>query len=153
MLAVIVNIFNQQTTLKISLEQVQHAVLEVIRNEGQVCDEVSLYFVDAAAISQLHDQYFNDPSATDCISFPMDSDQDPSSYRILGEAFICTKTALEYAAKHKADPYKETTLYIVHCLLHLMGYDDVNEEDRNLMRRAEKRHMQNLKKLNLQLHL
>ncbi len=148
----IVNVFDQQSILKISPFQVQNAVQEIIRKEGQVCDEVSVYFVDVSTISKLHEQFFNDPSSTDCISFPLDNEEDITPYRILGEAFICPETALEYALKNKIDPFKETTLYIVHCLLHLMGYDDVADDDRNEMRRAEKRHMQNLKKMNLQLH-
>ena len=60
-------------------------------------------------------------------------------------------TAVEYAQKYRKDPFDETTLYIVHGLLHLLGYDDLNEEDRKKMRKAEARHMRQLKKLRLHL--
>lgn len=148
----IVNVINEQTALKISVDQVQQLVQQVIRQEGQVCDEVSIYFVDSCVISQLHEQFFDDPSLTDCISFPMDTQEQDSHYRLLGEVFICPATAIDYAAKHEGDAYQETTLYIIHGLLHLMGHKDLEEQDISLMREAEARHMQSLEMLNLQLH-
>jgi probable rRNA maturation factor len=142
---VIINVIDQQTALKISVEQVQQLVQEVIRYERQSCDEVNIYFVDTPTICHLHELYFNDPSPTDCISFPMDLEQEESIHsRLLGELFVCPATAMAYADKHQSDPYQETTLYIVHSLLHLMGYDDTNAKARALMRQAERRHMEHL---------
>lgn len=141
----IVNVFDQQDTLKISVEAVQHLVKRVILEEGQKCDEVNVYFVDLPSISQLHDEFFNDPSPTDCISFPMDEEEEDLPYRILGEVFVCPATAETYSAQHQTDPYEETSLYIVHGLLHLMGYDDLEEKECYLMRQAEARQMGILK--------
>ncbi len=143
----IVNVSDQQTTLKISATHVQRLVKHVIRKEKQSCDEVNLYFVDTPTICQLHEQFFEDPSPTDCISFPLDEEEeeDPLSYRVLGEVFVCPATALAYATQHQTDPYEETTLYIVHGLLHLMGYDDLTEEDQQVMRQAESIHLQSLR--------
>lgn len=148
----IINVSNEQKALKISVRQVKHLVQKVIESEGKTCDEVNIYFVDTPSICQLHEQFFNDPSTTDCISFPIDDDEcDKEGYRILGEVFVCPATAINYVAKDQGNPYQETTLYIVHGLLHLMGYDDIKEKDISLMRQAEERHMHNLQLLNLQL--
>ncbi len=149
----IVNVFDQQLALKISINEVQQLVDHVVHGEGQQCDEVNIYFVDTPTICQLHEEFFQDPSPTDCISFPIDEEeQEDFPYRILGEVFVCPATAVDYAIQHHGDAYEETTLYIVHGLLHLMGYDDIEEEDCRFMRQAETRHMQELKKINLQLH-
>ena len=67
-------------------------------------------------------------------------------YTILGDVFVCPETAVDYANTHDLAPYHELSLYIVHGLLHLMGYDDILEEDRNEMRKAEEKHMKHLKK-------
>jgi probable rRNA maturation factor len=151
-MTVIVNVTDQQSALKISFAQVQHVVCHVLAEENQSCDEVNIHFVDTPTISQLHQEFFNDPSPTDCITFPVDNQDDLNLlYRILGEVFVCPATAVEYAAKHHKDPFEETTLYIVHGLLHLLGYDDLNREDRKQMKQAEARHMRKLKKLCLQL--
>lgn len=145
-----VYVYDQQHALKLPHDAVQALTTQVVSNEGYHYDEVSIHFVDTKTISELHEQYFDDPSPTDCISFPID-DPDAEGYRVLGDVFVCPETAIEYAEKHGCDPYEETALYIVHGLLHLMGYDDVEEEDRKEMRAAEERHLKSLKKLGLKL--
>jgi probable rRNA maturation factor len=146
---VIVHVFNEQKALTISSSSVSMLVNQVIKEENQVCHEVSIYFVETEQICELHQQFFDDPSPTDCISFPMDDEEEASHYRILGEVFVCPQTAIEYSQLHQIDPYEETTLYIIHGLLHLMGYRDDEEETVQEMREAEKRQMAALKKLDL----
>lgn len=148
-----VDISNNQSDLAINTDSLIPIVKEVLNLENKPCDEVAVHFVNQDKICSLHEEFFDDPSPTDCISFPMDQDEnDPSDYRLLGDVFVCPKTAINYAAKNGGDPYEETTLYIVHGLLHLIGYDDILEEDIIEMRAAEHRHMTNLKKLDLSLH-
>ncbi len=146
-----VYIFDQQSVLPISHHGVQEIAIQVVKLEKHRYDEVAINFVEQQEISQIHLKYFNDPSPTDCISFPID-DIDETGYRVMGDIFVCPEVACEYAIKHKSDPYYETTLYIVHGLLHLMGYDDINEVDRQEMRKAEERHMKNLQARDLILH-
>lgn len=125
---------------------------EVISFEGQSCKEISIHFVSKKEICDLHGQYFNDPSPTDCISFPLDEEEDEDNgYRILGDVFVCPEVAIEYAATHQTDPYEETSLYVVHGLLHLLGYDDIEDDDEAEMRAAEKRHFAHLKACDLLL--
>ena len=143
-----IDITNKQHSLKIPDDIVRKIVSEVLSLERQKCDEVSIYFVDTAEISMLHSKFFNDASTTDCISFPMD-DENVEGYRMLGDIFVCPQTALEYAEEHNISPYWEVTLYIVHGLLHLLGYDDIKDKDIVMMREAEKKHMENLQRLSL----
>jgi len=147
---VIIDIINKQKALKINSAEVEKIVEYAIAFENDHCDEVSINFVSTKKISSLHAQFFDDPTTTDCISFPIDDDDEiMSGYRMLGEIFVCPQTAIDYAENHQVDAYQELTLYIVHGLLHLMGYDDIDVKDRADMRAAEKRHMKNLQKLNL----
>lgn len=148
----IVNIVNQQTSLNISIDPIRKLVQQVILNEGQTCDEVNIFLVDTPTICHLHQQFFDDPSPTDCISFPIDDEEGEEVHsRLLGEVFVCPATAVAYAAENNENAYTEVALYLVHGLLHLMGYDDFEEEDIAEMRRAEEKHMKNLALLNLQL--
>ena len=101
--------------------------------------EIFFYFVSKREISRLHDQFFSDPTPTDCITFPM-GDGD-----ILGEVFICPEVALEYAKKAKLDLYTEISLYAVHGFLHLVGFRDLKSLDKKKMRLAEKRCLKLLK--------
>ncbi len=106
-------------------------VSSVLDHLGVVCEEVALYFVSTKTICELHDQFFQDPSPTDCISFPLGETH-------LGEVFVCPATAVAYAEKKGLDPYREVNLYIIHGLLHLVGYDDRTPQEKRIMRKKEK---------------
>ncbi len=113
---------------------------------------MGVHFVSVSEICDLHDQFFQDPTPTDCITLPVDDlSDDPETYCMLGDVFVCPKVAIEYASANGEDFYRETTLYVVHGILHLMGYDDMDEKECVRMRAAEERHMKNLVKLGLLL--
>lgn len=65
------------------------------------------------------------------MSFPLDEIH-------LGEVFVCPKTAIEYADEKKLPVYEELSLYVVHGLLHCLGYDDLEPAERRIMRKKEK---------------
>ncbi|MCB1111806.1 MAG: rRNA maturation RNase YbeY [Chlamydiales bacterium] len=145
-----VNVINLQDDLSLNISAVKKAAVEIVHFEGWQPDEVTINFVTTELITELHDKFFDDPTPTDCISFPMDGEES-IGYQVLGEAFICPESAIIYANDVGGDPYEETLLYLVHTLLHLMGYDDIEEEDRIAMRAGEARHLENLKSLDITL--
>lgn len=133
-------VFDQQSDLRIDPESAKRVASRVIEVEKSQANELSLYFVDTKEICRLHDEFFDDPSPTDCISFPMDQSKE-LGYQFLGEVFVCPQTALDYVRKHEdlgEDPYLESTLYVVHGILHLLGYDDIDPKDEKVMRAKEK---------------
>jgi probable rRNA maturation factor len=140
----IVIVDDQQTALTIDQERVKKLAIAVLACEKQKAHELTIHFIGEKEIAEMHAEYFNDPTVTDCISFPMD-DATETHYRVLGEIFVCPQVAIDYAAKHQGDPYAETSLYVVHGILHLLGYNDIEEEDRAQMRLAEQRVMQYLR--------
>ena len=143
-----VHVIDKQNDLAISPAAVIKIIKQVITLEGHHCNEVAIHFVNTRKIKQLHAQFFNDPTPTDCITLPLD-DTDTTGYIVLGEIFVCPKAALDYTKKNGGDPYAETTLYVVHGILHLLGYDDVKLSNRLIMRERETWHLQHLKKKRL----
>ncbi|NGX53602.1 MAG: Endoribonuclease YbeY [Chlamydiae bacterium] len=135
-------VFDHQDDLTIDTKAVKPIVEKVLALEKVSSDEVSVYFVSTEEICRLHKEFFDDPSPTDCISFPMDLKEDKADHHILGEVFVCPKTAIDYVGAPGGEVYHETTLYLVHGLLHLMGYDDIDDAEE--MRAAEKTHLKNL---------
>lgn len=130
---------NKQRILPLSLASVRKVVIRSLVLEGVTCDEVSIGFVDVPTICSLHDRFFNDPSPTDCITCPIDPPNTPG-YCVLGEVFVSPQAAIDYVATDdKEKIYWELTLYVIHGLLHLLGYDDIEEEDEREMRAAEQR--------------
>lgn len=141
-----VQIENSQSVLSLSENGVKRLVNTFLKSKDIECDEVVIHFVGKEEISLLHAKYFNDPSPTDCISFPIDSPKDPhEKCSVLGEVFVCPEVAIEYAKQENSDPYIEVSLYIVHGLLHLLGFDDIEMEEKKVMRGEENSAMDYLK--------
>ncbi len=145
-----VSIFNTQKRFPIDRDSAIKLARRVILAENVSFDEVTLHFVGKKKICQLHASYFDDPSFTDCISFPMDN-VDSSGYSVLGEVFVCPEAAFRFVTKHGGDLYEEISLYAVHGLLHLLGYDDIEDSDREIMRSKEQFHMHILREERLLL--
>ena len=140
-----VDVRDDQSLLVVNPKQVEALVQAALDLEECPCDEVGVHLVAEAEMCQLHDEHFNDPSITDCMSFPVDDPRDDSLHFVaLGDVFACPQVAIAYGKEHAICPYRELTLYIIHGLLHLLGLDDIEEVDRQEMRSAEARHMANL---------
>jgi len=144
-----INILNEQDIFDLSQDVLVSIVKETLNHKEAITGEVSVFLVDDEKISQLHDRYFDDPTPTDCISFPIDKPGAEDSY--LGDIFVSTETAKRYAEENKLSSFDEIALYIIHGLLHLLGFDDIEDEDRALMRKAEKSCLDNLALLGLSL--
>lgn len=133
---------DHQSDLPIDKKQVRLLLDEVFSLKKTSSTELIVHFVSKEEISDLHADFFGDPTPTDCITFPF---RDPD---LLGEIFICPKVAMEYTPE---SPYEETSLYIVHAVLHLLGYDDIEPLDQIEMRKQEAEIMSHLSKKNLVL--
>jgi len=133
-----VQIYNKQNHLPIDSSWIKGIVQTVLEREGVACDEVIIHFVSKKKIADLHLQFFNDPSPTDCISFPMDQPHGSIPISLLGEIFVCPQIAHEYVKKNGGELRDEVALYIIHGLLHLLGYDDLTAKCRKIMRSKEK---------------
>ncbi len=137
-----IHVHNLQKDLKIHKGFCRTLVRSVLSFLKIPFEEVSLYFVTEKQIAKLHEQFFQDSIPTDCISFPLDKNH-------LGEVFVCPAVAVSYAKKKGIDPYREIALYIVHGLLHLIGYDDLGKKTKLAMRKKEKSCMRHLERLKI----
>ncbi|MCH9612560.1 MAG: Endoribonuclease YbeY [Chlamydiia bacterium] len=147
-----VNISNCQDDIEVGDQMVEALIRGLVQFKKVRCSEICCYLVDQKTICSLHEQFFDDPSPTDTISFPLDDHEDLNlEYVHLGEIFVCPRAAIEYSSEHKTDPYVELSLYVVHGFLHLLGFDDITPELRRRMQNAEKSCMAHLEKNNLLL--
>jgi probable rRNA maturation factor len=94
--------------------------------EGLAEGELSLSFVDEAEIEDLHVRYLHEPGPTDVLSFPLDG-EDERGVRVLGDVVIAPAVA---ARNNPDDPAAELRLLVVHGVLHLLGYDHEEEEEK-----------------------
>lgn len=116
--------------------------------------EISMIITDNHGIQEINRQYRNIDSPTDILSFPMlDFDEDydyegevetgiedvnpESGEVVLGDIVLSIEKAFEQAEEYGHSLYREIAFLIVHSVLHLLGYDHIEEKDRLIMREKE----------------
>ncbi|MGL5626199.1 MAG: rRNA maturation RNase YbeY [Candidatus Rhabdochlamydia sp.] len=145
-----IKLFNSQKDLLFSKLKVKKVVFFLLEFLQIKTDEIQIQFVTEKRISQLHSLFFQDPTPTDCITFPIDSALDkPDGYHLLGEIFICPKVAKQYAEKNHINPFEELCRYVVHGILHLIGFEDEKPALRAQMKRKENMCLKHLKQRGL----
>ena len=100
--------------------------------------EMSILFVDEEAMEKLHVQWLDLPGPTDVMSFPMDeltpgTPQHPTPEGLLGDVVLCPSVAARQAAEAGHSAVEEMLLLTVHSILHLLGYDHMEEDERTEM--------------------
>jgi probable rRNA maturation factor len=100
--------------------------------------EISLAFVDNATIHRLNKQFLGHDEPTDVLSFPL---SEPNARRLAGELVIGAEVAREQAASRGHEVDAELTLYVIHGLLHLCGYDDKSPAKEAQMRDRERHYL------------
>ncbi len=109
---------------------------ETLRAEGVERSELSVSFVEEPEIEALHVRYMDETGPTDVLSFPLD-DEDEDGVRIVGDVVIAPSVA---ARNNPADPEAELRLLLVHGILHLLGYDHEEAEERAEMWARQERY-------------
>lgn len=148
-----IEVANHQSALEIDPVQIRDIVENVLRAEQVCVAEIAIGIMDDAAIHEVNRTHLDHDYPTDVISFLYDSDvedqalQAAGEYRgaglfLDGEVLISTETAIREAKHHNWPPHAEVTLYLVHGLLHLCGYDDLTDEEQVLMRAREREILQ-----------
>jgi probable rRNA maturation factor len=146
-----VSLDNSQKDLKIYKRPLQKLVEVVLSLYSLEPDLVYISFVTDKAMREMHAEHFQDPTDTDCMSFPIDPEGLHKPH-VLGEIVVCPKTAIIYSQQNQKDPYEELALYVIHGLLHCMGYDDISAKDRKKMRQEEAYCMKAVKEQNISLN-
>jgi probable rRNA maturation factor len=141
---------NKQKDLKIYRRPLQDLVEVVLSLHDLQPDFVYISLVTAKAMREIHSEHFNDPTDTDCMSFPIDPEGIHHPH-VFGQIVVCPKTAILYSQCHQTDAYDELALYIVHGLLHCLGYDDIDPKDRREMRKEEARMMKAIQSRGIRL--
>lgn len=127
--------------IKNLIEKSIAAVLKVENLDENV--EVSVSFVGDEEIRDLNRDYRGVDKSTDVLSFPMD-DEFIIDNRILGDVIINTRRVMEQAKELGHSDERELSYLTVHSILHLLGYDHMEDEDKKEMREREKLAMKEL---------
>lgn len=108
------------------------AILDEFGGFDPPSGELSIAFVSKSEISRIHEEFMQDDSPTDVITFPGDIAEG-----MAGEICVCPEVALDYANENGREFTEELTLYLTHGYLHLCGFNDIEDKDRIEIRKAE----------------
>lgn len=123
--------------------------------------EVSVTLVEKEEIYRLNKEFREVDRPTDVLSFPMMEYDEPADFTgplfqqsltispetgelVLGDIVICPAIVCEQAMEYGHSELREFSFLVVHSLLHLFGYDHMEEEERLQMEDMQKKIMQEL---------
>lgn len=163
--------FNKTTFNKKYIQSITKAYNEALKILKVKCKdlEVNISFVSKKEIRDLNNKFRSKDSVTDVLSFPnllepgktdmqlitdtltrenFKSEINPDTNAIfVGDICICKPIAFKHAKEYGNTKLREMTYMAVHGLLHLLGYDHMQDNDKALMREMEEKIM---KKVNLE---
>ena len=145
--AMIVTLENNQEKVSIpealeaDLTKAMNVVAELEALSPQT--EVDITLVDDAAIHELNRTYRGIDRPTDVLSFALDEGEeepevdDDEIEHLLGDVIISAPTAVRQGEEYGHGLEREMTYLAVHGMLHLLGYDHMEEKDKLIMRKRE----------------
>lgn len=119
----VINVFNNYG--EINFDYVK--VIDDVQSYFKETNEISLILVDLKEIHKLNLDYRHLDYPTDVISF------ESGEIEYLGDIFICIEKVYEQAKLYEHSDKREFAFLLVHGILHLLGYDHLNEEDEKEM--------------------
>ncbi|MCR5509023.1 MAG: rRNA maturation RNase YbeY [Lachnospiraceae bacterium] len=137
-------------------ENVYHAAVNAVLDEENCPYEacVDLIITTDDEIRRINKEQRGIDSPTDVLSFPMVSYEIPADFShveetpgcfdpdtgelLLGDMMISSERIRSQAAEYGHSTLREFAFLIVHSMLHLIGYDHIEEEDRSLMEEKQK---------------
>jgi len=119
-----VNISSSQRALRIPRKKITALVEFVVAAQSTQVDEVDIAVVTSSRIAALNRRYLQHAGSTDVLSF----DLSVPGGGIIAQVVVCGDVAVSQARSRRIGPQRELMLYIVHGLLHVMGFDDTTPQ-------------------------
>jgi len=113
----------------------------LIQSESVESCDITIIFGNKKLIRDLKFEYFDIDKPTDVIAFRINNYEEKF---VEGEIYICLPVAKENAEFYHEPYEKEIARLIIHGGLHLIGYDDDTDDNRNIMRGLEDKYLKEL---------
>ena len=145
-----VSIANRQRTRAIDLRMLRrivHTLLSELLQTGHA--ELGICLVASPEMTRVNEIFLRHVGSTDVITFDYSSHgsrfTDHAS-GLHGEIFVCVDEAVIQARRFRTSWQSESVRYIVHGVLHLLGFDDARPAARQRMKCEENRLLRGLKR-------
>ena len=132
---------NRQRTRRLDRKLIHSLANDVLNELSVERAELGLNFVSSEEMARVHEQFMNIAGSTDVITF--DHGSEPPA-TVHGEIFISVVDAITQARDFKTTWQSEVARYLIHGILHLLGFDDLQAAKRRKMKQAENRLMKKI---------
>jgi probable rRNA maturation factor len=132
-----VNVASQQVALTLNLDRLRSTVAQIVSDAGLGRAAISIAIVDDATIHRLNREFLAHDYPTDVLSFVLEQDDS----HLEGEIILGAEQAIRVAKEYGWPAEHELLLYAIHGTLHLVGYDDQDEQSREQMRAGERKYL------------
>jgi probable rRNA maturation factor len=133
-------IANRQRVKKINLRLLQQTAAALLAELKMQTAELEIVLLGAAEMTRLNETFLRHEGPTDVITFDYLEKRKAEGgkrKRLHGEIFICVDEAVLQAKQFKTTWQSELVRYLVHGVLHLLGFDDSRTAARQKMKRRE----------------
>ena len=125
--------------LRLDQEALRRLVRCVLETEGRAVAYLGIILADHDTVLALNQTYLAHDYITDVLSFSLGDNADDDD--VDGEVYVDLDTAAERHEAYAVSFVEEAHRYVVHGLLHLLGYDDATDAERTAMRRLEDQYL------------
>ncbi|MEY8337322.1 rRNA maturation RNase YbeY [Lachnospiraceae bacterium 62-35] len=143
-------------TLTLPYERIIHSIVEAAM-DYESCPyeaELNVILTDNETIRQINKEHRQIDSPTDVLSFPMADYKSPADFEgleeqaedyfnpetgelLLGDIVISVDKVEEQAEKYGHSLERELAFLVAHSMLHLFGYDHMEEDERLIMEKKQ----------------
>ena len=125
-------------TLRLDEAALRRLIACVLTAEARPLHYLGIILADHDTVLTLNRTYLAHDYLTDVLSFPLGDEDDET---VDGEVYVDLDTAAERHEAYATSFEDEARRYVVHGLLHLIGYDDATDAERQAMRRLEDQYL------------
>ena len=129
-------ILNEQDDVVVEEERIRNVCGKILADAKIVSGRLGIVIVDNETIHNLNKDFLRHDYPTDVISFQVESE--PENGYLEGEVIASAEMANDRAPKFNWTVNEELILYIIHGLLHLVGFDDRTAGDCKIIREKER---------------
>lgn len=116
-----------------SLSDLERAGLQTLQQAGVQLSDLTIVITGDAELHELNRRFLGIDAPTDVLSFPTDETDPDTGVRYLGDILISYTRAAAQANAGKHSVQDELRLLVVHGVLHLLGFDHAQPDDRARM--------------------
>ena len=140
------------------IDKIKATIDFALKEEGvKIPYQISLLFVDNEEIREINKENRDIDKVTDVLSFPMLDYEEEKVFKdmylnyefdetfkdgdelVLGDIVLSLERALEQSIEYNHSFEREASYLVVHSVLHLLGYDHMEEDEKKIMRSEEEK--------------